>query len=73
MNDYFKLSVEDKRRVLQQTSARLGLPPQAIEKDLWVTTILQIVFTLSMIFGEKPTFRELLAKMKMLENLFHES
>ena len=46
MNDYFKLSVEDKRRVLQQTSARLGLPPQAIEKDLWVTTILQIVFTL---------------------------
>lgn len=40
MNNYFQLSTEDKLLVLQQASARLGLPPQAIEKDLWVTTIL---------------------------------
>ena len=32
--------------VLQQTAANYGLPPQAIEKDIWVTTILQIVFSL---------------------------
>lgn len=41
--------------MLQQASARLGLPPQAIEKDLWVTTILQIVFTLP--FADKLIFK----------------
>lgn len=46
MNNYFKLPTEDKRMVLQQTAANYGLPPQAIEKDIWVTTILQIVFSL---------------------------
>lgn len=55
MNNYFQLSTEDKQRVLQQASARLGLPPQAIEKDLWVTTILQIVFTLP--FADKLIFK----------------
>ena len=51
MNDFFQLSIEDKRRVLQQASARLGLPPQAIEKDLWVTAILQVLFTLPCAHG----------------------
>ena len=46
MNNYFQLSVDDKRMVLQQAAAHYGLPPQAIEKDIWVTTILQIVFSL---------------------------
>ena len=55
MNNYFQLSTEDKQRVLQQASARSGLPPQAIEKDLWVTTILQIVFTLP--FADKLIFK----------------
>lgn len=55
MNNYFQLSTEDKLLVLQQASARLGLPPQAIEKDLWVTTILQIVFTLP--FSDKLIFK----------------
>ncbi len=55
MNNYFKLSPEDQRRVLQQASARLGLPPQAIEKDLWVSTILQIVFTLT--YADKMIFK----------------
>ncbi len=55
MNDFFQLSIEDKQRVLQQASARLGLPPQAIEKDLWVTTTLQIVFTLP--FADKLIFK----------------
>lgn len=45
-NNYFFLSEDYQRRVLQQASAKYGLPPQAIEKDLWVSTILQIVFTL---------------------------
>jgi hypothetical protein len=55
MNNYFQLSSEDQRRVLQQASARLGLPPQAIEKDLWVTTVLQLVFTLP--FADKLIFK----------------
>ena len=31
MNNYFQLSVDDKRMVLQQAAAHYGLPPQAIE------------------------------------------
>ncbi len=55
MNNYFELSIDEQRRVLQQASAKYGLPPQAIEKDLWVTTILQIVFTLP--FADKLIFK----------------
>ena len=55
MSNYFQLSAENQQRILQQASARLGLPPQAIEKDLWVTTILQIVFTLP--FADKLIFK----------------
>ncbi len=55
MNNYFQLSTGEKQLVLQQASARLGLPSQAIEKDLWVTTILQIVFTLP--FSDKLIFK----------------
>ncbi len=55
MNNYFEPSIDDQRRVLQQASAQYRLPPQAIEKDLWVTTILQIVFTLP--FADKLIFK----------------
>lgn len=55
MNNYFNLPMDDQRRVLQQASAKYGLPPQALEKDLWVTTILQIVFTLP--FADKLIFK----------------
>lgn len=54
-NNYFFLSEGDQRRVLQQASAKYGLPPQAIEKDLWVSTILQIVFTLP--FSDRIIFK----------------
>lgn len=55
MNNYFQLTENEQRLVLQQAAARYGLPPQAIEKDLWVSTILQIVFTLP--FAEKIIFK----------------
>jgi len=29
-----------------QTAVRIGLPEQAVEKDLWVTTMLQVVFSM---------------------------
>lgn len=46
MNKYFELPEEQQRLVLTQTAARVGLPEQAVEKDLWVTVILQLVFAL---------------------------
>ena len=55
MTNYFQLTKDERRLVLQQSAARYGLPPQAIEKDLWVSTILQIVFTLP--FAKKIIFK----------------
>ncbi len=55
MNNYFSLTIEEQRQVLQAAEGRIGLPAQAIEKDLWVTTILQIVFTLH--FADKLIFK----------------
>lgn len=31
--------------VLTQAANKTGLPVQAVEKDLWVTAVLQLVFT----------------------------
>ena len=45
-NDYFALTTAQQRTILEQTAIKKALPKQAIEKDLWVTTILQIVFSL---------------------------
>ena len=46
MNDYFHLSPQQQRMVLTQAAGKTGLPVQAVEKDLWVTIVLQMVFTL---------------------------
>ena len=54
-NNFFLLSKEQQIMVLNQTSPKTGLPPQAIEKDVWVSTILQIVFTLP--FADKLIFK----------------
>nr|WP_314751850.1 nucleotidyl transferase AbiEii/AbiGii toxin family protein [uncultured Capnocytophaga sp.] len=44
--NYFNLTPEQQKTVITQTAARIGLPIQAVEKDLWVTTLLQLLFTL---------------------------
>lgn len=46
MNNYFQLSNEQQQMVLTQAANKTGLPVQAVEKDLWVTVVLQMVFTL---------------------------
>ena len=46
MNDYVHLSPQQQQMVLTQAAGRTGLPVQAVEKDLWVTVVLQIAFTL---------------------------
>lgn len=55
MNSYFDLGDDQKRMVITQTANKIGLPVQAIEKDLWVTTILKVVFTLP--FADKLVFK----------------
>lgn len=50
-NDYFSLNAAQQRLVIEQTAAKLNLPVQAIEKDLWVTAILQVLFTLPCAYG----------------------
>ena len=46
MNKYFELTPEQQILVITQVANKTGLPVQAIEKDLWVTTMLQVVFAL---------------------------
>lgn len=55
MNNYFEFDKNQQRYLLEQATGKIGLPAQAIEKDIWVTTILQIVFTLP--FSEKVIFK----------------
>lgn len=50
-NNYFSLNPAQQRQVIEQTAAKLNLPVQAVEKDLWVTAILQVLFTLSCAHG----------------------
>lgn len=54
-NNYFTLTSEQQRMVLNQAAPKVGLPPQAVEKDIWVSTILQLVFTLP--FADKLIFK----------------
>ena len=49
MNNYFQLSKEQQQMVFTQTANKTGLPVQAVEKDLWVTAVLQMVFSLPLI------------------------
>jgi hypothetical protein len=55
MKNYFELLPNQQKTIITQTAAKLGLPEQAVEKDLWVTTVLQIVFTLP--FADKLLFK----------------
>lgn len=44
MNNYLQLTDAQKQTVLIQCKNRMGLPEQAIEKDFWVTVMLQLIF-----------------------------
>ncbi len=39
--------------VLTQAANKTGLPVQAVEKDLWVTVVLQMVFAFPSIISER--------------------
>ena len=67
MNNYISLTEDQQRLLLSQTAALVGLPEQAVEKDLWVTMILQLVFTLP--YAGKMVFKggTTLAKAGLIE------
>jgi len=46
MINYFELSKDQQQMVLAQAANKTGLPVHAVEKDLWVTVVLQMVFAL---------------------------
>ena len=55
MNDFFSQSEEQQIAIIKQVVNKTGFFAQIIEKDLWVTTILQIVFSLP--FADKLVFK----------------
>ncbi len=56
MNNFFSLTDEQRKLIIEQTSAKVNnLYPQIVEKDLWVTTILQLIFSLP--FSDKLVFK----------------
>jgi predicted nucleotidyltransferase component of viral defense system len=42
---YLALSPNEKRELLSQTAARMGVDPVIVEKDFWVSAILGVLFT----------------------------
>lgn len=55
MNDYWNLSDGQKRMVLEHTATKVGLPVESVEKDLWVTAVLECVFSLP--YADKFVFK----------------
>ena len=46
MNDFYTIPLEQKRLILSSAETKIGLPAAAIEKDLWVTCVLQLLFSI---------------------------
>ncbi len=55
MINWRELTKDEQIAALQNVAGTKHIPPQAVEKDLWVTTILQIVFSLP--FADRLVFK----------------
>ncbi len=55
MQNFYRLSKDQKARIFEQVSARKHLPVYAIEKDWWVVQVLRIIFSLD--FAEHMVFK----------------
>jgi predicted nucleotidyltransferase component of viral defense system len=53
--NWINLSDADQRRILEQTSYKTGYIVQAVEKDWWVTTVLEALFSLP--FASQLSFK----------------
>lgn len=45
MNNWLTLSKSAQIELFTQIGVKTNLPPQAVEKDAWVTLILRMIFT----------------------------
>ena len=55
MTNWNELNNDEKIAAIQKVAGIKHIPPQAVEKDLWVTIILQLVYTLP--FADKIVFK----------------
>lgn len=55
MNKFLTLTETQRRTVFEQTATRIKLPIASIEKDFWVTEILNILFSLS--YADRMEFK----------------
>ncbi len=55
MNRFLTLTETQRKTVFEQTATRMNLPVVAIEKDFWVTEILNLLFTLP--YADKMVFK----------------
>jgi predicted nucleotidyltransferase component of viral defense system len=53
--NWIQLSDSDRRNIFEQTSVRTGYIVQAVEKDWWVTTVLEALFSLP--FANQLSFK----------------
>ncbi len=51
MNKYIEMPAERRELLCNQAQAALGLPAASIEKDFWVTFILELLFTNSKFYS----------------------
>lgn len=45
MNNWLTLTKKEQIEVFTQVGVKTNLPPQAVEKDAWVTLVLRMIFT----------------------------
>ena len=68
MMNWRGFSKDEQIAALQNVAGIKHIPPQAVEKDLWVTTILQIVFSLpfadSLIFKGGTSLSKVFGKIE---------
>ena len=71
-NNWIQLSEADRKAILEQVSVRTGYIVQAVEKDWWVTTVLEALFSLP--FSSQLSFKggTSLSKCWKLINRFSE-
>lgn len=55
MEEWFKLNIAERKEIINQTSAKTGIIPTAIEKDFWVMIALKAIFETK--YGEHIVFK----------------
>ena len=55
MEEWFKLNIAERKDIINQTSAKTGIIPTAIEKDFWVMIALKAIFETK--YGEHIVFK----------------